>query len=575
MLLLVVFSFLAGVVTILSPCILPILPVVLSGSLTGDKWRPYGVVAGFIASFTFFTLFLSLIVKATGISADVLRLFSVVVIALFGISLVISKGQEIIEKLFNKLAGFIPSQGQRHGFWGGIAIGISVGLIWTPCVGPILASIISLALTGSVNSGAVVITLAYALGTAIPMLAIIQGGRALLNRVPYLLQNTAKIQKAFGVVMIVVAIGILFNIDRKFQSFILTVFPQYGVGLTRFEDNESVKQQLQKLQTTPMPEEKRGRPMSELIDSNLGMAPELIPGGQWFNQTQPLTIKELQGKVVLVDFWTYTCINCIRTLPYLKSWHQKYKDKGLVIIGVHTPEFEFEKNPQNVQKAITDFGLEYAIMQDNDYATWQAYNNRYWPAKYFIDKNGKIRHTHFGEGEYDESEKWIQKLLAEAGTLVEDAVDNPKYEIYSRTPELYLGFDRLISLASPETITRDRLTVFSKPTDLPPNTFSYSRSWTVGSQFASPAQGAILELNFEAKEVYLVMRPKNDPGNLRVLLDGKLVDQLSAGVDVNQGLITVDTDRLYKLIKLDKPGRHILTLEFLDSNLELYAFTFG
>src|SRR3990172_5700266 len=211
MLLLIFFAFIAGLVTILSPCILPILPVVLSGSLTGDKMRPYGVVAGFIGSFTFFTLFLSLIVRATGIPADSLRLVSVGVIAFFGISLVVPKCQEFIEKLFNKLTSVVPSQGQRHGFWGGVAIGVSVGLLWTPCVGPILASVISLALSGSVNGSTVALTFSYSLGTAIPMLFIIQGGRALLGKVPYLIQNTKIIQKVFGILMIVTAAGIYFN----------------------------------------------------------------------------------------------------------------------------------------------------------------------------------------------------------------------------------------------------------------------------------------------------------------------------------------------------------------------------
>jgi len=578
MFLLIAFAFIAGFVTILSPCILPILPVVLSGSLTGDKWRPYGVVAGFVGSFTFFTLFLSIIVRATGISADSLRLLSVLVIALFGISLIVPKCQEIVEKLFSKLAGAIPSQGQRHGFWGGVAIGVSVGLIWTPCVGPILASVISLALSGSVSGTAIAITLAYSLGTAIPMFAIIQGGRTLLTRVPYLLQNTKNIQRVFGVLMLLTALGIFFNVDRKFQTFILEKFPQYGVGLTQFEDNAVVKTQIEQLRTTPMPEEKRGKPMSDFIENDLGSAPEFIPGGQWFNPPaggQPLTLKSLRGKVVLVDFWTYTCINCIRTLPYLRSWHEKYKDKGLVIVGVHTPEFEFEKNADNVAKAIADFKLEYPIMQDNNYATWNAYANRYWPAKYFVDKNGKIRWTHFGEGAYDESEKWIQKLLEETGTTVEETIDNPDYDIYSRTPELYLGNWRIAHFSSPEKIQERQVVSYTKPAQLASNTFAFTGNWMVGNQHANPSGDSVLDLNFESREVFLVMRPKNGPGKLRVHLDGKLVDASNKGEDVIDGVVTVDVDRLYKLIKLSQPARHILTLEFLDDNLELYAFTFG
>ncbi|OGG26588.1 hypothetical protein A3A64_01560 [Candidatus Gottesmanbacteria bacterium RIFCSPLOWO2_01_FULL_48_11] len=308
--------------------------------------------------------------------------------------------------------------------------------------------------------------------------------------------------------------------------------------------------------------------------TDIGRAPEFIPGGEWFNG-HPLTIQGLRGKVVLVDFWTYTCINCIRTLPYLKSWWEKYKDKGLVIVGVHTPEFEFEKDAGNVAKAIKDFGLTYPVMQDNNYATWDAYANRYWPAKYLVDKNGNIRYSHFGEGKYDETEKAIQALLAEAGTDVSDMqVTNPTYQVQSRTPELYLGYWRIANFASPERIVEDESAIYSVPTDLKRNTFAYLGNWTVGYQRAMPTKGATLLLHFDAKEVFLVMRPKNDAGNVKVYLDDTLVSN-QAGEDVKNGTVTVTADRLYKLIKLPAGGAHILKLEFLDDNLELYAFTFG
>src|SRR3990172_2867947 len=380
MILLILFAFLAGVVTILSPCILPILPVVLSSSLTGGKKRPLGVVAGFIISFTFFTLFLSLIVKSLGIPADFLRSFSIIVIALFGIGLLLPNFQALLERLFTTFSRFSPKLNQNSGFSGGLLIGASIGLIWTPCVGPILASIISLAITGSVSGQAALITFSYSLGTAIPMLAIVYGGRNLLNKVPWLTRNTVKIQKAFGVLMILTALAIFFNLDRKFQTFILDKFPNYGTGLTSFEDNETIRRALDRLDGGEVSEEDMGKPTFNLLDDSGVNAPELIPGGDWFN-TKPLTLKELRGKVVMVDFWTYTCINCIRTLPYLRDWYEKYADKGLVIIGVHTPEFEFEKSPENVQKAIEDFEIKYPVMQDNNYATWRVYDNYYWPAK--------------------------------------------------------------------------------------------------------------------------------------------------------------------------------------------------
>jgi len=534
MILLIGFAFLAGVVTILSPCILPILPVVLSGSVAGGKRRPFGIVAGFVISFTLFTLFLTTIVKATGVSADFLRLISVAVVFTFGLSLLLPGFQAFTEKLFVGLARFSPTGGQ--GFSGGLLLGLGLGLLWTPCVGPILASVISLALTGSVSLAAFAITLAFSLGTAIPMFIVIYTGRSVLGRLqPY----SALIQKTFGVLMILTAAAIYLNLDRKFQTFVLNVFPNYGLGLTRFENNPFVKNQLELLRATPMPETQIGRPMNELTDSALpdyGVAPGLILGGQWFN-TDPITLESLRGKVVLVDFWTYTCINCIRTLPYLKSWHEKYSEKGLVIIGVHTPEFEFEKNLANVQKAIADFGLKYSVMQDNDYSTWNSYRNRYWPAKYLIDKTGHIRYTHFGEGEYDATESVIQQLLS-----LDMPIVNPSYQITAKTPELYLGSARRV-----------------------PGYFTTTGVWDYSDEFAHPTAGATLTLDFESKDVFLVMRPQeNLPGRVKIYLDDQELDTIS-----------VDSDKLYDLVRLPGPGRHDLRLEFLDSNLELYAFTFG
>ncbi len=518
MFLLVGFAFIAGIVTILSPCILPILPIVLSGSIAGSKRRPWGVVTGFVASFTFFTLFLSEIVRRTGISADFLRWFAIVVVAGFGLALILPAFQLVVEKLFTRLSSLAPTK-PRSGFWGGMLIGLSLGLVWTPCVGPILAAIISLSFTGAVTGSAVAITLAYAIGTAIPMLVIVSGGRALLDRNRWLVVHSATIQKVFGGLMILVALAIYLNWDRKFQTFILDRWPNWGANLTRLEDNPAVRQQLDRLQS-----------------NSVERAPEFIAGGQWFGST-PLTIASLRGKVVLIDFWTYTCINCIRTLPYLRSWHERYADKGLVIVGVHTPEFEFEKNPDNVAKAIADFGLKYPVMQDNDYATWRAYANRYWPAKYLIDQQGVVRYTHFGEGDYNETEAAIQQLLA-----VDMPIANPDYKITARTPELYLGALRA-----------------------EPGWFELEGKWQQSDEYNSPQAGASLTLDFEAKDVFLVMRSNTAaPGLVKVYLDDKPLMEVS-----------VFADKLYQLVKLDTGGKHTLKLEFPNGKVDLFAFTFG
>jgi cytochrome c biogenesis protein CcdA/thiol-disulfide isomerase/thioredoxin len=571
MILLIGFAFIAGIITILSPCILPILPIVLSGSIGSGKRKPLGIIAGFILSFTFFTLFLAAIVKVTGLPPDALRSISIVIILLFGLSLLLPQFQIVMEKLFSKLSSKVAVSGAgRNGFTGGVLIGLSLGLVWTPCVGPIIASVITLAATSDVSLAAFFITLAYSVGTAIPMLAIMYGGRGLLQKAPWLLPNSGKIQKVFGLLMILTAFGIFFNVDRKFQSYILDTFPQYGAGLTSLEDNDAVRNQLDKL------DKKNG---SEVLRNN-SKAPELIAGGKWFNLPpgeQSINISELKGKVVLVDFWTYTCINCIRTLPYLASWHEKYADDGLVIIGVHTPEFAFERDARNVEKAIEDFNIKYSVMQDNEYATWEAYSNRYWPAKYLIDANGIVQYTHFGEGKYEETERKIQELLKQAGSEVNEKVDRESDQSQNTiiSSETYLGSHRML-FHYPEAKVSSGMQTFVQQKSLPTNKFSFFGMWTITDEYAKSGTNAGITYNFSGKNVYMVMRHSDsNKGTVKVYLDGKIIDSNSAGRDVTNGTVNVDKDRLYELISLPSSGVHELRLEFETPGTEAFTFTFG
>ena len=568
MVLLLLFAFIAGIVTVLSPCILPVLPIVLSGSV-GGKLKPYGVVSGFILSFTFFTLFLSSIVQSTGISANALRLFSVVVITSFGLSLLIPQTQIFLEKLFSTFSKFAPKK-QHGGFGGGLLVGFSLGLIWTPCVGPILASVISLAITGSVSSAAALITIAYSIGTALPMLAIAIGGNQLLRKVPWLVRNTAKIQKAFGMVMIATGMAILFNFDRTFQVFILETFPQYGSGLTSFENNTIVNDQLEKLSRIDTTE------FEALGTDKYPLAPEIIPSGDWFN-SEPVTISGSRGRVVLVDFWTYSCINCIRTLPYLRSWHDKYADKGLVILGVHSPEFEFEKSSSNLQTAIDDFALEYPIVQDNQFETWQAYKNRFWPAKYLIDKQGQIRYTHFGEGAYEQTENMIRELLGEKSLPAALEIDDQKSS-REKTSETYLGYKRakaytVENLPVPDISTKYQFTTLSD------DQLGLRGQWTVRDDFITADElGASVSLNFIAQQVHLVLEPSDAavPQTISVLLNGEPLAKKYWTDDFNvEGKIPIDKARKYDLIDLGSDyGRNVITLTF-DEGVSAFAFTFG
>ncbi|MFZ2026683.1 MAG: cytochrome c biogenesis protein DipZ [Microgenomates group bacterium] len=551
MIVLILFAFIAGFVTILSPCVLPILPIVLSGGIGGGKKRPLGIVLGFIISFTFFTLFLSSLVTLFKISPDTLRLASVIIIFGLGMSILIPQFQLFIERMFAKVSNKVAVKNSGDGFGAGVLLGISLGLVWTPCVGPILASVITLAASNALTTSSLLITLAYSIGTAIPLLLITYGGRALLQKVPLLVNNTIHIQKSFGILMMVVSIGIFFNIDRSFQTYILDVFPNYGTNLTRFEDNELVKKQLEGMKKAP-----------SLL--KLDGAPEFI-SGQWLN-SNPLSMSSLKGKVVLVDFWTYTCINCIRTLPTLTSWHTKYKDKGLVIVGIHTPEFAFERSKENVESALKMYGISYPVLQDNDYENWNAYSNRYWPAKYLIDASGRIRYTHFGEGAYEETEKKIQELLLENGVNQLDSIQEEKTQgtlFQGRTPELYLGSNR----------TEGRVEVID---DMPLHTYVLSGQWTITDEYARSSPDSSLTLHFQGNEVNLVMSPLKKGDRVKVYLDDKVVDETLSGTDVRNGIVTLDMERLYNIIRLPKHSRSsILRLEFLDGATECYAFTFG
>ncbi|MGB0757400.1 MAG: cytochrome c biogenesis protein CcdA [Patescibacteria group bacterium] len=567
MLLLLIFAFLGGVVTILSPCILPILPIILSGSVGGGKKKPYGIVTGFVVSFTFFTLFLTSIVNATGVSADILRTLSVVILFAFGLTLLLPQVQAKLEMLFSKLASRVPQQGTKDGFSGGFVIGLSLGLLWTPCVGPILASVISLALTGSVTGSAVFITLAYALGTAIPMFIIMYGGRALLNRVPWLLENTGKIQKAFGVIMIITSIGIFYNVDRSFQTYILEKFPQYGTGLTSFEDNDLINKELDELDMGSADSMQIHR--SGETDSSSGpVAPEIIPGGEWFNSDE-LTLEGLQGKVVMLDFMTYSCINCIRTFPYLRAWHDTYADDGLVIIGIHTPEFEFEKDPDNVREALEDFDLTFPVVQDNDYATWRAYGNRYWPRKYLINYKGEVVYDHIGEGAYDETEKIIRQLLEEKNSVmgVEATVD----EVTSvqtdspqgRSPEVYFGAWRNELLGNGKSHTTG-VAAFIEPEVVLPNTLYLVGEWDITTEYAeSLSEDAGVIFKYEAKNVFFVAGSETI-SEIDVYQDDQLV-----------GTVKVNEETLYEAILGDMVEQNVIKLQMPDPGTRIYTFTFG
>jgi cytochrome c biogenesis protein CcdA/thiol-disulfide isomerase/thioredoxin len=426
MVILILFATLSGLVTVLSPCILPALPIVLSSSAASGRARPLGVITGLMISFSLFTLAISKIVSLLGLSANALRLGAVVIIAILGLSLLIPAFNQWVELLLSALPGSVNGNStQGAGFWQGFLTGASLGLIWAPCAGPILAAVTTLAATQTITFGAALVVIFYAIGSGIPLLLIAYGGRAFINKVSFLSRNLEKVQQTFGAVMVLTALLIAFNMDTLVTSWVTEMVPSsWTTSLNSFESNPVVSSQLIQLKQDASTDQKTEAPtatipMQSIPPSgnnalpNYGPAPEFVEINHWIN-SQPLTMKDLKGKVVLVDFWTYTCINCIHTLPYVTDWYNKYHDQGFVVIGVHTPEFTFEHETSNVENAVKQYKIYYPVAQDNNYVTWGAYQNEYWPAEYLIDADGNLRYTHFGEGSYDETEKNIQQLLAEA-----------------------------------------------------------------------------------------------------------------------------------------------------------------
>lgn len=584
MILLLGFAFLAGLVTILAPCIWPLLPIVLSSSAAGKSHiRPLGITLGIMLSFTFFILAISFLVSMFHLDANIVRLFAVAVLVFMGLSMIIPALSRMSELWVSRLSGKFGRTGQSTGsdFGSGFVTGLSLGIVWTPCSGPIFASIATLAATGQVTLNVVLVTLAYVIGVGIPLFAFAYGGQRVIGKTKFMSAYTGRVQQVFGVLMLLTALAIYTNYDKVLQLKLLNAFPSYSQALTSFEKNSVVKKQLDILKGKKPSSDSNIVDTSDLFNTNQP-APEFVGITKWLNLPagrQVLTLKELRGKVVLVDFWTYTCINCIRTLPHVTAWYDKYKDKGFVVIGVHTPEFEFEKKTENVEVAIKQYNIHYPVPQDNDYATWNAYNNQYWPAEYLIDTKGNIRRTHFGEGKYDETEMAIQALLKEAGKQVNSSLENmpdqtPQNRISSET---YLGSNRM-QFYYPSGNTGNGRQTFTLSEDLASNSFSLGGEWEILDENAKAITNSVLNYNFHANRVFLVIKPpKGNPSTkVKVFLDGKIVNNLNAGEDVRDGEVLVNEDRLYNLIDLkEKIEDHILKLEFEKAGIEIFAFTFG
>jgi cytochrome c biogenesis protein CcdA/thiol-disulfide isomerase/thioredoxin len=575
-LVLIVFALIAGAATALSPCVLPVLPVVLSAGVTGGPRRPLGIVTGLAISFAFATVALVYVIDSLGLPDDLLRNIAIAVLLGFGIALLVPPLGARLEAWISRV---VPAVGARRGDGGGFASGLlvggSLGFVYAPCAGPILAGVITVSASQEFTAGRLAVALAYALGSAIVLYALMLGGRRLTRR---LSRQAGRLQMAMGALMVVVA-GLMFaDYDTRFQTAIADDLPGVLVNPSgELERSGGVRDQLAALRERDGASPLRAGGGSGL--PALGAAPDFTGNQRWFNTPggRRLSLQDLRGKVVLVDFWTYTCINCIRTLPYLKAWDQRYRDRGLVIVGVHTPEFPFERDAGNVEDAIAQNGLRYAVAQDNDYATWDAYGNQYWPAKYLIDAHGQVRYAHFGEGAYEKTEAAIRRLLAEAGQrppreLARASAERPSP--FVTTPESYLGAARADRFVNGPI--RAGVHTFAAPAGgVPDDHLALEGTWRVDESSAMAVRGARLQVAFGARRAFLVLGTAgSEPARVRVSLDGRPLPDDLAGRDVRHGSVLVDRQRLYRLVELPRAERHLLTLEF-DHGVSGYAFTFG
>ncbi len=528
-----------------------------------------------MVSFALFTLVISSLVRAFHFDPNTLRIVAVVVIGFLGLSMLISQLSKVIELLLSRMSGLFGQRKQTNGFGGGFVTGFSLGIVWSPCAGPILAAIAALAATGKVNIDVILVTAAYVLGVGVPLFLFAYGGQQFVTKTKLFSQYTGRIQQIFGVIMLLTALAIYTNYDTYLQAQLLSAFPGLNATVNSFESNSAITSQLNVLKGSTGQLAQN----SDLLNvSNPTPAPDFVGVTKWLNTDKGISMQDLRGKVVLVDFWTYTCINCIRSLPFVTSWYDKYHTDGFVVIGVHTPEFQFEHDSTNVENAIKMYNIHYPVAQDNKYATWNAYNNQYWPAEYLIDTAGNIRRVEFGEGNYDKMEMAIQLLLKDAGKKVGSSLipmkdQTPTAQI---SPETYLGSLRMQYYYPTGSLPNGTQT-FTLSDTVPQNSFSYGGAWTIADEFATAGNMATLTYNFTASNVYIIVDPpQGENATVKVFLDGKPISTGVAGKDVKNGIVTVDTDRLYNIVDLrGKTGNHLLKLEFDTPGTQAFTFTFG
>jgi cytochrome c biogenesis protein CcdA/thiol-disulfide isomerase/thioredoxin len=599
-----VLAYLGGVLTIVSPCIVPVLPFVFSRA-NRSFWRgELPLLAGMAVTFAAVAS-LAAVGGGWAVQANQAgRTVAMVCLALFGLALLVPSLATRFSQPFVALGARLSESAEHRRQTGGspaaasLLVGVATGLLWAPCTGPILGLILTSAAIQGANSRTSLLLLTYAAGAATSLaLAVLVGGQvyAAFKRS---LGIGEWVRKGLGATVLAAVAAIALGLDTGIltQLSLASTTPVEQRLLSAFQSPPAVTGQ----STAPIA--MAGDPAMNSAGSGAllkatpvglnadlgseGTLPSLAGAVEWLN-SPPLTADQLKGKVVLVDFWTYSCINCLREIPYVRAWSDKYAAQGLVVVGVHAPEFAFEKNVDNVKQAVTDLKIGYPVAVDNDYAIWRAFGNQYWPAQYIADAKGQVRYHHFGEGDYEGSERVIQQLLAEAGagavpsgfvtdnaSGAEAAPDLPDMQ----SPETYIGYDRADNFVSPGGVARDADQVYS-PGAPQLNEWGLAGDWTVGAEQAqlNRPDGRIV-YRFHARDLNLVLGPglAGKPVRFVVTIDGAAPGN-SHGADVDvMGQGVVSQQRLYQLVRQsDASHDHTFEIRFLDPGVQSYAFTFG
>ena len=597
MILLYLIGFVAGMVAGISPCILPVLPIVLVAGVTKPvtikpaattptpptstpaevpstaadpspasvtteatektprSYRAYGVIGGLITSFSLFTLAGTALLKALGLPLDFLRTVGLVVLGLVAAGLIITPLGTLLERPFVRFGRHQP-KGTSSAF----VLGLGLGVLFTPCAGPILSAVTSIGSTAKVGFTDVILTIVFACGAAVPLLAFALAGQRVAERVAAFRTHATLARQIGGAILGIMTLVLAFNWADGLQKDV----PGYTSALQRtIEGGSYAKKQLEILKGTTGSPLVSCTPATTLV--RCGQAPAFTGITKWLNTPgdKPITLASLRGKVVLVDFWTYSCINCQRSLPHVEAWYSRYHADGFEVVGVHTPEFAFEHVVSNIISAAHQLGVHYPIAVDNNYATWNAYNNMYWPAEYLIDATGQVRHVEFGEGDYGATESLIRQLLVAANPGVHlpprTGVPN-KTPVNELTPESYLGYKYQFPNLDNATYTPDRPAVYQLPASLPLDDFALAGTWTSGQEALTAGPGAEIELAFMADDVYLVL---GGSGTLQVSVNGH-----------HTRTVTVSgTPRLYTLVHGSYQSSTLTVTA--SPGVQAYDFTFG